>query len=264
MTDAELTALQAALDAAISSAEPDSAAVELLRATEERAAKQQLQAMRATAVGARLTMLRSIHPALESLVGGEFFEHAAGRFCRQTPGNAADLSEYGHGFAEWLGALPLDDIPWAADLARLEWAIYRASRAPVIPGLAPSALTEIAPEQQARSRFVVDPGSTLVESQYAVVGLWHAHARQRLTGFNINVPCRALVRPGETCPSTVEIVGPEAAAWRAFEEELTLDAVCTRLSTEGFDPIALLVQGMRRHWFCDVLAPSPDPEGALE
>lgn len=252
MTDAALTALQTALDAAISASDTSESALALFRTAGRRSPAQQLRAMRATAIGARLTVLREIHPVFEALVGAEFFERAAGPYCRRTPGDAIDLTMYGAGFADWLDTLSLDATPWAADLVRLEWALHRAARAPVVSGIGLDALARIAPEQRDQARFVLDSGSTLIVSPYAVVGLWHAHQQAQLDDFDVARACHAIVRPGHAEPVTIELTTHQAEAWQAFAQEPNLDAVCQRLLRQAIDPVVALVEGVQAGWFSAV------------
>ena len=66
-------------------------------------------------------------PVVQRLVGEEFFEAAAFVFVEHHPPRSPVLAEYGAGFAAFLeGFEPARDLPYLADIARLEWARQQA------------------------------------------------------------------------------------------------------------------------------------------
>ncbi|MBU6296718.1 MAG: putative DNA-binding domain-containing protein [Alphaproteobacteria bacterium] len=65
--------------------------------------------------------LRDTFPAIERLVGEEFFRYAAVEYIAQTPPRTASLLAYGNGFPEFLAEFPpVVQLAYLGDVARLE------------------------------------------------------------------------------------------------------------------------------------------------
>jgi Putative DNA-binding domain len=111
--------------------------------------------------------LRMTYPAVERLVGNEFFDMAAQQFIRAHPARTGYLNAYGDGFAGFLAALgPASAVPYLADVARLEWALNVAANAVDAPALAPDALAALDPECHAMLRFEPHPSLGLLALVY--------------------------------------------------------------------------------------------------
>src|SRR5690606_15015602 len=66
-------------------------------------------------------------PALQRIVGEEFFRAMAQLYVRAHPPRSRLLMEYGDGFADFIAAFePAAELPYLADIARLEAARTRA------------------------------------------------------------------------------------------------------------------------------------------
>jgi len=93
-----------------------------------------------TGLSVRVNALRLTFPAVQRLVGAEFFEGAARHFMALGPNATpagAWLNEYGEELIGFLASFPPAlGIPYLADVARLEWAVNRALHAPDRPSLA--------------------------------------------------------------------------------------------------------------------------------
>src|SRR5215510_15471186 len=75
--------------------------------------------------------LEAAFPVVCRLVDPRFFAYAADAFVRQHPPAGPCLDEYGGAFADFLAAFEAcTHLSWLPDVARLEWAIHRASHAP--------------------------------------------------------------------------------------------------------------------------------------
>lgn len=74
--------------------------------------------------------LRTTFPAIEKLVGEEYFSALALAFVERYPPQSAIMSEYGDSFADFLACFePLRDYPYLADVARIEFARVQAYHA---------------------------------------------------------------------------------------------------------------------------------------
>ena len=113
-------------------------------------------------------VLRMTYPAVDRLVGRDFFEIAAERFCAAHAPSSGYLNEYGGGFADFLTGLPeaAAALRYLPDGARFEWALSCAANAEDAPALDLPSLAAIDPEQQEELRFVPHPSARLLELDY--------------------------------------------------------------------------------------------------
>lgn len=119
--------------------------------------------------------LRLTFPAVERLVGADFFAAAAARFIPATPPESADLYAYGAAFPAFLAAFePAQGIGYLADVARLEWAVSLALHAPFIPALTAGALLGVPGLQRADLRFTPHPSLSLLALAHPAKAIWEA------------------------------------------------------------------------------------------
>jgi hypothetical protein len=119
--------------------------------------------------------LRLNFPAIERLVGEEFFAAAADRFITQKPPHAAWLDLYGGGLPDFLQSFqPAAMLVYLPDVARLEWRVSRALHAVEVQALEYSKLLNIDPSAQARLCFAAHPSVSLLSSPYPVDEIWRA------------------------------------------------------------------------------------------
>jgi hypothetical protein len=111
--------------------------------------------------------LRMTYPAVERLVGRDFFDMAAGQFIGAHPPRSGYLNEYGGAFADFLAALgPASALPYLADVARFEWALGVAANAVDAPVLDPGSLAALDPECHATLRFEPHPSVCFLALAY--------------------------------------------------------------------------------------------------
>ncbi len=111
--------------------------------------------------------LRMTYPALDRLVGGEFFDVAAGQFITAHPPHSGCLNDYGAGFADFLAAFgPASALAYLADVARFEWALSVAANAVDAPVLDTAALAALDPECHATLRFEPHPSLSFLALAY--------------------------------------------------------------------------------------------------
>jgi hypothetical protein len=111
--------------------------------------------------------LRMTYPAVDRLVGRDFFEMAAGQFAAAHPPRSGYLNEYGDEFADFLAALgPASALPYLANVARFEWALSVAANAADTPVLDPGALAALDPERHATLRFEAHPSVRFLALAY--------------------------------------------------------------------------------------------------
>ena len=130
---------------------------------------------RNTRVSVLATALSLAFPAVQHLVGPEFFEGAAGLFVARAPPHSAWLDEYGAEFPEFLARLPqAASVPYLADVACLEWHVNLALHAPDAPLLDIARLTARGESELAQLRFEAHPAVRLLRCEFPVDIIWRA------------------------------------------------------------------------------------------
>jgi hypothetical protein len=130
---------------------------------------------RNTILGALANALRLSFPVVHALVDADFFAEAAQTFARERPPQCADLNAYGAEFPDFLQHFePAATLAYLPDVARLEWAVNRALRAPDAQALDTARLADIASIDQGRVCFVAHPSISMLRSHFAVDTIWGA------------------------------------------------------------------------------------------
>ena len=113
--------------------------------------------------------LASAHPVCVRLVGDEFFGALARRCARELPSTSPDLGDYGAGLADFLaGFAPARELPYLADVARLEWRLHRARHAALAPPLDFARWSALSPARRADVRVGLAPATALLSSPFPV------------------------------------------------------------------------------------------------
>jgi len=127
--------------------------------------------------------LRARFPATERIVGAEFFFAMARLFAAAHPPRSKILSHYGDGLADFIaGFAPAADLPWLADVVRLEAARTLAYHAADATPLAPAALAGLDPAGIGALRLTLHPSLQIVRSRYPVVTIWAMNAGETELG----------------------------------------------------------------------------------
>jgi Putative DNA-binding domain len=134
-----------------------------------------LSIYRNTSRTALTNALRLNFPAVQRLVGENFFAAAADMFITREPPGTAWLDLYGDGFPEFLRSFePAAALTYLPDVARLERAVGRALHAVDAEALEYLRLLDIAPSGRGRVCFTPHPSVSLVFSPYPVDAIWRA------------------------------------------------------------------------------------------
>lgn len=130
---------------------------------------------RNTANNTLLTALRLTYPAVQALVGSEFFEGAARLFIKQYPPSSAQLDSYGAIFPRFLAQMPeAASLVYLPDTARLEWAVNEVLHAPDAKPIDLRRLEQLNEADMQAIRFSPSPAARVLESSFPVDGIWHA------------------------------------------------------------------------------------------
>ncbi len=119
--------------------------------------------------------LAATFPTVQAVVGADFFRRLARDFIGRSLPAQPVLAEYGAGFPAFVAACgPAADLPYLADVARLDWALNLAFQA--VPGvrLAAADLAVLPATDLPSLRLALASGSTLVVSAYPLDRIWRA------------------------------------------------------------------------------------------
>jgi hypothetical protein len=130
---------------------------------------------RNTATASLVAALRLSYPAVQSLVGAEFFEGAARLYIEQNPPLSAHLDSYGAMFPDFLARMPEAALlAFLPDAARLEWAVNEVLRAPDAKPLDLTRVAQLEHDALDSVRFVPSPAVKLLQSAFPVDVIWQA------------------------------------------------------------------------------------------
>lgn len=120
--------------------------------------------------------LAAIYPAVQRITGTDFFRAMARSHVRSTPPTSPLLFEYGRDFADFIEAYEhAQELPWLADVARIERAWLDAYHAADAPALSPAQLSAVAPDRLGDLVFTPHPAARIAPSQYAAVTIFAAN-----------------------------------------------------------------------------------------
>jgi hypothetical protein len=120
--------------------------------------------------------LMTSFPATVNLVDPRFFRYAADAFIRAHPPREPRLAAYGAAFPAFLSRFPAAaNLPWLADVARLEWTLSAAGQVPEAAPATPDML--VLPSGEPAAGLVLQPSLRFVVSRWPVEALWEANRR---------------------------------------------------------------------------------------
>jgi len=120
-----------------------------------------------------IDVLATAFPAVQRIVGARFFAALARDFVRTRLPDVPQLSVYGVHFADFIASHEhIRDLPYLADVARLEWARGEAYFAADAPVFDPAVLATLEPEQLALLKLKLHPATRLIASRYPIHRIW--------------------------------------------------------------------------------------------
>lgn len=160
--------------------------------------------------------LRLAYPAVDRLVGGDFFDATADIFIRTHLPRAAYLDQYGDAFPDFLqGFAPAGSLPYLADVAWLECAVNGALHAADEMPLELAQLAAVAAEDQGRVSFRARASVRLVRTQYPADDIWRAVLNrddEALAALDLDTgPVFLLVERAE---DGIQVIRMQEPAWR--------------------------------------------------
>lgn len=123
-----------------------------------------------------INALAAIFPATRRITGEDFFRAMARFHVRATPPQSPLLFEYGRDFPDFIESYEhAQDVPWLADVARVERAWLDAYHAADADPLAPDILAFIPPDQLAGAVFAAHPAAQVLRSRFPAVSIFVAN-----------------------------------------------------------------------------------------
>lgn len=120
--------------------------------------------------------LAAIYPAVQRITGVEFFRAMARFHVRDTPPASPLLFEYGYAFPAFIERYAYAaELPWLADVARIERAWLDAYHAEDQPPLSAAALAQVAPDALMTLRFVRHAAARVTTSRFPAVSIFVMH-----------------------------------------------------------------------------------------
>lgn len=189
--------------------------------------------------------LSDLYPVVKLLVGDGFFAYAAHEFVRGHPPRTPVMAEYGEAFPAFLAEFPAAaDVPYLADVARLELARHQALNAADRTPLRPDTFKAVPPDSLADIVLSLHPSLRFVDSPYPVDAIWEAHRDDKAPDADIVLPERPtrllIARPeGAIVMLTVEPAAYDFA--RALDRGLTLGEAYAETGAQ-WDPQSFLAE----------------------
>ena len=117
--------------------------------------------------------LAATYPAVQRITGVEFFRAMARAHLRATPPTSPLLFEYGRDFPTFIaGYAYAQDLPWLADIARIERAWLDAYHAADAPPLPAPVLAAVPADGLADLTCTAHPATSIVRSAYPAVAIF--------------------------------------------------------------------------------------------
>lgn len=120
--------------------------------------------------------LQDIYPVVRCIVGDAFFVHAANQFIACTPSRSGDLNRFGAEWPLFIAQYPhATELPYLADVARLEWSWHECFHAADGGSLDLNRLAVVPAESHPRLRFRLQPAVRLVASSFPILQIWRVN-----------------------------------------------------------------------------------------
>lgn len=133
----------------------------------------QVAVYRASVQGGLIAALGDIYPRVKTMLGEQFFDALARAFVQEHPSFSASLDDYGEVFPDFCAEFsPLQDFPYMADLARVDWAWHRAFHGADLAPLSGAALEALPQRALLDTELVLHPFAYAIHSSHAIHALW--------------------------------------------------------------------------------------------
>ncbi|WP_043633164.1 DNA-binding domain-containing protein [Chromobacterium haemolyticum] len=171
--------------------------------------------------------LAFIYPVCRQLVGGDFFTGLARVFIGGHPSLSGNLHLYGAAFGDFVAGFEhARELPYLADVARLEWRVHRAYYAADAAPADSAALAAFPQQRWGELKLRPLPDVAALLSPWPAASIWLAHQRQPVElNVDLHSQPEAMLIYRLQGRVQVEIVGAGLAALlQAFRDGATLEA----------------------------------------
>jgi hypothetical protein len=134
----------------------------------ELSAAERLQIYRDGYVARLLEVLSDDYPALRHALGASVFEELARDYIERHPSRSFSLNAYGGGMGAFCRERPEPWAAFAAELARLEWALVEVVHEVAMEGLTLEALASVPAADLPRARLLPSPALRVLSFEYPV------------------------------------------------------------------------------------------------
>lgn len=176
-----LAGLEAALVATVTARDAvNDSLLNSIQATAGIGANERIEAYRANISGAHLNALDHAFPVTREVLGERYWRQLLEQEIEAFSSTVADLHAYGEFVPELLHAAQqrrpeLEDFPYLADLATLEWHVHRARFAQDDPAFDWKSFRALTADIQSQASLTPSRALTVFRSSYLVDVIWHAH-----------------------------------------------------------------------------------------
>lgn len=143
------------------------------------------------------------YPVLQHALGEETFERVCRGYIARHPSRSPSLNYFGRHMAEFCAAAQLEQPQFAADLARLEWAIVLCIHAPTSDIVGFEDLGRVPPERFPGARFRLNPSLRVVHLEYPANAYLQAYRRGQPSAL-----------PSAARPTSVAVYRTGRSVWR--------------------------------------------------
>jgi hypothetical protein len=143
-------------------------------------AKRRFAVHRNNVIAALVKAIEARFPAVETIVGKDFFVAMARVFVVERPPRSPVLASFGDEFADFIGTFePARELPYLADVARLEAARTRAYHAADAAPVGAAEVAGIDADVVAGLRIDLHPSLEVVRSNHPIVTIWAMNCGKR-------------------------------------------------------------------------------------
>ena len=147
--------------------------------------------------------LAATFPAVERLVGREFFRYAASEYIGIHAPRSPTLIGYGDRFADFLGRFaPAASVPYLPDVAELEFKYLEAYHAAEAAAMTVDAFDAALAEPERAPALALHPSARLMQSRFPVSRIWELNVQAEPPLGKTQIPGEAeqllVIRPRAT------------------------------------------------------------------
>lgn len=118
-------------------------------------------------------------PVVKRLVGEEFFRALARTYVESNLPKSPLMFQYGDNFADFLEDFDkVEDLPYLADVARIDYARTRSYHAADAAPLTLQELAQIPQDDFAEAHFALHPSLHVIRSSFPVFSIWKANVEE--------------------------------------------------------------------------------------